>query len=192
MSSPCFGQHGFSLSTSLEVPIDFRKDLHNKTIGFNGEYRKQTRWGTTEFGIGYLSFNSKVDTLFYQIYPWEVGKDTFSDYKIFQIYWGNSYVFDLNKDFLQFLIGVNFGYYYVKYEYTDYYYGESITEGRVTVVPKCSLVFNLGNDMGVFIESKFNAYFSLVSEPFDGYYFEDNVGILDYHLSAGLGFFKYF
>jgi hypothetical protein len=190
-------QKGVSLSVDYEIPLGELAFVYKPTTSYTFSFLSADDDKIWNFSIGYYSFIAKQDTFYYLVGENNYGIATQSNYSIIPLYVGLASKIRLS-DKIDFLPGIDLGYYYVWYKYTsrdpmieDSYstvinVSGSNIEGKGVLSPKVGLSYKFTEALELKFQSKYNIFFSLGSQDSESIYYNPNVGTYNISWSNGL------
>jgi hypothetical protein len=187
-------QPELSVKIGNEIPMGELKWVYKNAPSISVSYSslKYRRKVTQSFGVGlgFLQFKPKESFFYYLLNDKEYGTVSYSNYNVFQLFVPIRIDFLLSDKF-ELFGGLDFGYYYVFFEVEDknkYIDEHSVTsDGKGSLAPKCGINYNLSPKIGINLQAKYNAYFSLGTSDAGSTNYNSNLGGFNQFFSTQIG-----
>lgn len=189
-----FAQHELSLKLGHEIPMGELKWIYKSAPSISISYAnlRDTRNGFSSLGIGlgFFQFRPQQETFYYLLSDKENGKISYSNYKVFQLFFPLRLDFSINEKF-DFFGGADIGYYYIIFDYENNnpYVNESgrTIEGKGAFAPKAGINYNVSEKFGFTLQARYNLYFSLGQANPNSAYYNSNLGLANHFFSSHIG-----
>lgn len=167
LSKPAYSQLEISLSTGLEVPQGNMKWAYGPALSYNLSVLKvKNSWkalkGAFGINLGYVSYDSGDEVLYYTTPSEEVGEARFSDYQILMFTANCGWKYEIN-DLFEASFGWDMGYYYtwfnVSIKEPSRNTGSESIDGKFAFSPRAGLSLFLDDNWGVFVQTRYNFCF---------------------------------
>ncbi len=153
---------GLTLGAGYDVPLHNLNGVYKIAPAFEGGITKQLGGFTFGLHAGYREFQPKQDSYALYAYGQEVGAISYSNYSIFSVYASAKYDFRLSRG-ASLYGGVNLGNYFTSYSYLSQVDNVGEEAGRFSggfayFAPKAGIIFAVGENAQLGLETKFNFY----------------------------------
>ena len=197
LCSTAQGQKNLSLSAQYPIFLDDLRFIYQASpglrIGYSsmGDDDGESSERSLDFGLGVYRFQPKDTIFYYLVNDNEVGSIKYSNYWMFQLKMGCSYVLRPSER-TEMYFGVDFGYYYV---FLDTEYNEpgrtgssSSFQGMGVVAPKAGVNILVGERIGLTYQSSFDFYTTLGGgDEYDPFTYNPEAGNFNYFITNSLG-----